>query len=340
MIFCIHVPGRSAKKNYASMVVSRVPNIFHFVFGLKPQTEPFHLMHYLCLASCIYVNKPDKVMFHCQNEPWGEFWDRIRPELTILPVKPDPFVSSFRYNNPEMERLRYAHLADLARLEIMVAHGGVYADMDTLFVSRLPASFFERSFIMSLEPADWSAAAREAGGSLCNAWMMGEPGALFAREWLARIYDSFDGSWSAHSTLLPFRLSREHPEWIHVEPQRSFFHFDFTQSGVRNIFERRVRNLNNIFSIHLWSHNWWDARVEDYFGFFRAKRLTPAYVRHANTTYAAIARQFLPTGLGKQDIATWARERLWALVQNLTWQIHRRKTKLAGTTLPPPRNAI
>ena len=304
--------------------MSRVPNVFHFVFGLKPQTEPFHLMHYLCLASCIHVNKPNRVMFHCQDEPWGEYWDRIRPELTILPVKPDPFVSSFRYNNPEMECLRYAHLADVARLEIMVAHGGVYADMDTLFVSRLPASFFERSFIMSLEPADWSAAVREAGGSLCNAWMMGEPGALFAREWLAQIHESFDGSWSAHSTLLPFRLSREHPEWIHVEPQRSFFHFDFTASGIRNIFERRVRDLNNIFSIHLWSHNWWDARIGDYFGFFSAKRLTPAYVRHANTTYAATARRFLPADLGKQDMATWGTERLRALVEKLAWRSHRR----------------
>ena len=46
-----------------------IPNIFHFVFGLKEQTEPFHLMYYLCLASCIEVNTPDKVCFHYHHEP-------------------------------------------------------------------------------------------------------------------------------------------------------------------------------------------------------------------------------------------------------------------------------
>lgn len=308
--------------------MSRVPKIFHFVFGLKPQTEPFHLMHYLCLASCIGVNQPDAVMFHCQNEPWGEYWDRIRPELKIVPVEPDPFVSSFGYRDREIERLRYAHLADVARLEIMAEHGGIYADMDTLFVSPLPEAFFERSFIMGLEPADWSAAARDAGGALCNAWMMGEPGAPFVREWLSRTYQSFDGSWSAHSAVLPFHLSREHPEWIHVEPSRSFFHFDYHRPGIRNIFKRRVRDLSGIFSIHLWSHTWWDSKVR-HSGFFHAERLTPAYVRHANTTYAAVARQFLPSDFGRQGIAAWQRDRLYAAVENGVWLTLSASRKLA-----------
>jgi hypothetical protein len=312
--------------------MSRVPNVFHFAFGLRPQTEPFHLMHYLCLASCIGVNQPDAVVFHCQHEPWGEYWDRIRPKLTVEALKPDPFISSFRYCHPELDSLRYAHLADVARLEIMAQSGGIYADMDTLFVSPLPASLFEQSFIMGREAVHWSAAAKEAGGSLCNAWMMSEPGAFFVREWLSRTYESFDGSWNAHSTLLPFRLSHEHPEWIHVEPSRSFFHFDYHRPGIRDIFKRRVRDLDGIFSIHLWSHCWWDAKIRNA-ALFHAGRLTPAYVRHANTTYAAVARQFLPVDFGKQDIATWEGERLYAAVENGAWLSLRVWGKLAGTVL-------
>jgi hypothetical protein len=311
-----------------SGTVARIPRVFHFVFGMKPQTEPFHLMHYLCLASCIGVNRPDAVMFHCQHEPWGECWDRIRPQLTVVPVKPDPFVSSFRYRDPEIDRLRYAHLADVARLEAMAKHGGIYADMDTLFVSPLPASFFEKSFIMGRETADWGAAAKEAGGSLCNAWMMGERGAPFVCEWLSRIYQGFDGSWSAHSTLLPFRISQEHPEWIHIEPSRSFFHFDYYPPGLRSIFKRRVPDLDGIYSIHLWSHCWWDARTRNT-ARFHARRLTPAYVRHAHTTYAAAARPFLPLDLGRQDIVTWERERLWAAVENGVWLTLGAKRQLA-----------
>ena len=304
-------PGRSRRP-------VRVPNVFHFVFGLKPQTEPFHLMHYLCLASCIGVNQPDAVMFHCQHEPWGEYWDRIRPQLTIVPVKPDPFISSFEYGHAGIGSLRYAHLADVARLEILAEHGGIYADMDTLFVAPLPDSFFNESFILGRETADWSPAARAAGGSLCNAWMMGEPGAPFAREWLARTYRSFDGSWSAHSTLLPFQLSQEHPEWIRVEPSRSFFHFDYYPQGIRSIFRRHVQDLHGIYSMHLWSHCWWDAKTR-HTARFHGGRLTPAYVRHADTTYAALARPYLPAGIGKQDPGTWECERFGAAVENAGW---------------------
>jgi len=310
--------------------MSRVPNIFHFVFGLRPQTEPFHLMHYLCLASCIGVNNPKTVMFHFRYEPWGGFWDRIRPQLILVPVNPDSFIASFRYPDASLDRLRYAHMADLTRLQIMVEHGGIYADMDTLFVSPLPDSFFEESFILGRETVHWTEAASQAGGSLCNAWMMGELGAPFAREWLARTYESFDGSWNAHSTVLPFRLAIEHPDWIHIEPSRSFFHFDYNVSGIRNIFKRRVRDWSGIFSMHLWSHCWWDASTRNA-AFFHGRRLTPAYVRHADTTYAAAARRFLPADVAGQDQATWERERVLAAVENGKWLMHRAKAKMAGT---------
>jgi hypothetical protein len=306
-----------------------VPNVFHFVFGLRPQTEPFHLMHYLCLASCIGVNQPDAVMFHCQHEPWGEYWNRIRPYLTLVPVRPDPFIASFEYGNANLSNLRYAHLADVARLEIVAEHGGIYADMDTLFVAPLPERFFQQSFILGRETADWSAAARAAGGSLCNAWMMGEPGAPFARHWLARTYQSFDGSWSAHSTLLPFQLSQEYPEWVHVEPSRSFFHFDYHPEGLRNLFRRCVRDLDGIYSMHLWSHCWWDAGTRNT-ARFHGGRLTPAYVRHADTTFATLARRFLPVDLGRQDEGTWGCERLSAAVENAIWLVHGLKRRLTA----------
>ena len=304
-----------------SRVVSRIPNVFHFVFGLRPQTEPFHLMHYLCLASCIAVNRPDRVYFHCQHQPWGPFWDIVRPALTIVPLKPDPFITAFRYADPAMDRHRYAHLADVARLEILAAHGGIYADMDTLFVAPLPAALFERTFVMGREPVDFGQPeVMAAGGSLCNAWLAGEPGSPFAREWLARVRESFDGSWNRHSAILPFSLSREHPEWLHIEPQRSFFPFGWDRAGLNDIFTRNVRQLGGIHSIHLWSHCWWDAEARN-FTTFHAGRLTPAYVRRARTTYARLARRFLSAGLGEQDLAAWTRERRKALWENSAWRV-------------------
>jgi hypothetical protein len=311
--FCAHFSEASS--------MTRVPNVVHFIFGFRPQTEPFHLMHYLCLASCIGVNRPDAVFFHCQHEPWGEYWERIRPSLTVRPIEPDPFIASFRYKDPTLERFRYAHFTDVARLKVIAEHGGIYADMDTLFVAPLPASFFERSFVMGKEETDFGdAAARAAGGSLCNAWMMGEPGAAFAKAWLARLKEDFDGTWNAYACLAPYRLSREHPEWIDVEPERSFFYLDYGGTGLRDIFTRRVSDLEGIYSMHLWSHRWWNANVRGPM-LFHAGRLTPAYVRHADTTYASVARNFLPADLGRQGLPRWTGERMRNAWEDALWRL-------------------
>jgi hypothetical protein len=313
---------------------SRVPNIFHFVFGLKPQTEPFHLMHYLCLASCLGVNRPSAVMFHCQYEPWGEYWDRIRPYLKVKSIEPDPFILSFRYRDPEVERLRYAHLADVARLQVLRQYGGIYADMDTLFIAPLPNPFFDRSFTMGREPEHWSAAATAAGGALCNAWMMGEPDAPFVREFLRRTYDSFDGTWSNHSTTLAFRLSREHPEWIDIEPPRSFFYFGYDRHDLRRLFKSYEPDLAGIFSIHLWSHCWWEASGMNS-AFFHGKRLTSAYVRHAKSTYAVLARPLLPLDLGGQDRKTWIQEQLRTGLENIIWLKRKAVRRMANLVSHP-----
>jgi hypothetical protein len=296
-----------------------VPKVFHFVFGLRPQTEPFHLMHYLCLASCLTVNRPAHVVFHCAAEPWGPYWDRIRPALEIRRITPDRRITKYRYADPSVARYRYAHLADVARLEILMAEGGIYADMDTLFVTPLPARFFRQSCTMGLERADWKQnAARSAGGSLCNAWIMAEPGAPFIASWLDRFWTHFDGSWSGHSTALPYLISRERPNLVSVEPEKSFFHLGWTPDGIRALFDESVVLPQGVYSLHLWSHLWWEKERRD-FSCFHKDRLTPAYVRNAGSTYAELAAPCLPLDVPDQDWAAWRRQEFATVAESGSW---------------------
>lgn len=236
-------------------------------------------------------------MFHYQHMPWGPWWELIAPFLQLQKIEPDQFISSFLYNDPKIGQYRYAHLSDIARLEILIKYGGVYADIDTLFIHPLPERLLEHEFVMGLEKVDWKAAAAQAaGGSLCNAFMMGVPDSDFAKLLLNRTYESFDGTWSAHSTFLPYRLSREHPEWIHVEPESSFFYYDWTKEGIRGIFEKPLLRLRKVYSIHLWSHMWWERQRTDT-SLFHAGRLTPEYIRFSRSAYATLARPFLPVNI-------------------------------------------
>ncbi|MDZ7718942.1 MAG: glycosyltransferase [Balneolaceae bacterium] len=271
-----------------------IPNHFHFIYGLKEQNSPFHLMYYLCLKTCIEINSPEKIYFYYEHEPFGVYWELIKPELTLEKVSRNQFVDNFKYRKIGRKDLSYAHHADFIRLEKLLKKGGVYADMDTLFVKKLPSYLFDKPFVLGREPDIYSESTGEKQRSLCNALIMAEPNAEFAQRWFDDMQNHFDGSWSNHSTVLPQKLSEELPDEIHIEPQTSFYHFEWTKSNLKDLFERDVGELPGVYSIHLWKHLWFSSWKND-FSSFNGKRLDEEYVRSGSTTYARLAKPFLPS---------------------------------------------
>ena len=102
-----------------------IPNILHFVYGFKKQTEDFELYKYLSIKSAIDINKPTKVYFHYKYEPIGKYWEKIKPYLTLEYVEPPSEI----YGN---DLLHYAHQADVIRLQKLQKYGGIYLDIDTI----------------------------------------------------------------------------------------------------------------------------------------------------------------------------------------------------------------
>lgn len=276
-----------------------IPNQFHFVFGLKPQTEPFHLVFYLCLESCRRVNRPAAIHLHYHYEPYGPWWERIRPHLQLHRLEPVRFItrnpSYWRHAEGrfirEME-LDYAHQSDFARLAILKQHGGVYADIDTLFVKPLPAGLFGHDFVLASEGEMRDPASGAAYDSLCNALILSRPGARFARQWLDEMYELFDGTWNRHSCYGASMLARRMPEAIHVAPRRYFYRYACSREDLALLLEGRDRDLADVYSIHLWNHLWWEPARTD-FSPCHKHRLTEAHIRSVDTTYNLLARPFL-----------------------------------------------
>ncbi len=274
-----------------------IPKHFHFVFALKPQIEPFHLMHYLCLKSCIDVNNPDMIFFHYHYEPFGDLWDKIRPGLTLIKVDLVDFVINHPGYTKHQEGLfikhtglDYAHQADFLRLQILLDQGGVYADMDTLFVNPIPVNLFQEKFVIGRE-SDLDVDG-VSSMSLCNALMMSAAGSAFIEKWLDRSYTVFDGSWSRHSCQEASVIAMEYPEDVYIVPERYFYRHMWTIQGLEDLFVNRVEDLEDVYSFHLWSHLWWDETRTD-FTTFHGNLITEQYIRHEKTTYSAIANRFL-----------------------------------------------
>ncbi len=271
-----------------------IPHIAHFVFGLAPQLDALHPLQYVALESCRRVLQPEEIYFHYKHLPYGLYWDLIRPHLTLVEVDLVPEVLGATYNDRLVPpAYRYAHHADFVRLDALITHGGVYADIDTIFVNPFPADLFNHPFVIGREPPVRDERTRRVKSSLCNALMMAEPRSTFAQVWRDRMASELNGTWSNHSGFLADSLSRSMPDAVHVEPPRSFARYGSNRDGIATLFEQLDDDREGVLSIHLWSHLWWDRHRRD-FSDFHAGRLTEEHIRRVDTTYNVLARAFLP----------------------------------------------
>ncbi|CCO22242.1 glycosyltransferase [Maridesulfovibrio hydrothermalis] len=250
-----------------------IPNLFHFVFGLKEQTEPLHLVHALAIISCARVNKGAKIFFRYHHEPYGAYWEVVKPLVKLIKVTPPDNIFGIPIKH-------YAHQADIIRLNALLEIGGVYADMDTIFVNKLPPELFKKPFVMG----------EQGEMGLCNAFMMSGRQSRFAKRWLDGHASAFKGGkpgtpeWDNHSVFFPGQLAKTIPSDIHIEPQTSFFKHLFTAHGLSGLFEKTDTDLDNVYSIHLWENIAWERHLS---------KLTPEIVKSTDTTYNCIARRFL-----------------------------------------------
>lgn len=271
-----------------------IPRIAHFVFGLKEQDEPFHFLHYVSLESCRRVLRPDAIYFHHKHAPWGPWWECIRRHLTLVEVDEAPEVLAANYAADRVPpQYRYAHHADLIRLDALIEHGGVYADIDTIFLRPFEEELFAAPFVIGREPPVRDELTGEDRPSLCNALLMSERDAAFARAWRAEIAAALNGTWSNHSGFLPEELSRLRPTGVRIEPAERFFPFPATIAGLSALLEQRAPLPPSTVSVHLWAHLWWEQRRRD-FSPAHAGWFTLPLIRGASSTLADLARPYLP----------------------------------------------
>ena len=93
----------------------RIPNILHFSYGMAPYSEQFSFVQYLAIKSAIHYNNPETVYFHYHTEPYGHWWDMIKPYLSLSQVDLVREV----YGNPVTH---YAHMSDVVRMRMLYTY--------------------------------------------------------------------------------------------------------------------------------------------------------------------------------------------------------------------------
>jgi len=279
-----------------------IPNIVHFIYSTSPKFggKPFTICHYLAIRSVSMLNKPKKIFFHYQCEPEGEWWEKIKPILTLNKIVLPETV----YGNP---LLHMAHQADVVRLDALYETGGIYMDLDTISVKPYH-HLLENDFVMGLQywgPVFYSTGDRVAYHikktllrpffklrspgirGLANTVIFASPRSPFIDLW-RKEYKHFRGGledlyWDEHAVRVPYAIARQHPELITILKPESFYLPFYDAKGLKLMFEK-VHSFPEAIIHHLWQNVSWERY---------GKELTLEKIRTKDTTYNLIARRYL-----------------------------------------------
>lgn len=256
-----------------------IPKVFHFITGLSADFggKPFSFVHYMAVLSALRVNKGFVARLYYHYEPAGPYWDLVKQEVELVHVALPTEV----FGRPVQH---FAHKADVLRMQILLEHGGIYLDLDTI-CQRPFEPLLDGRVVMGREERNTGGGTRTIVG-LCNATIIAPPGAEFLRLWY-ETYREFTGgdsgdAWNKFSVLIPMALSREHPDLLRVEPAASFFWPSWDKEGIESLFLRDME-FPDAFSFHLWESQSWRY----------LKELDSSTVTAVDTTYNRLARRFV-----------------------------------------------
>jgi hypothetical protein len=218
-----------------------IPKFIHFITGFG--NDPFGLIEYVAVASARKHHPDWKIFIWHGDNVGGDWWAK----LDELHVQKTWVQTPTHFRGKEVPH--HAHRADLLRLPILYAMGGIYLDTDTITIEKPSPEYycFDRGFCIGNE--------RDSKGvviGLCNAVMFSSPLHSFVAEWI-REYEKFDPSrWGDMSVQKPLELFWKYD--YESLCRRQMFSDDKLLGFQPFEFERywKPGYIENTFFAHLW----------------------------------------------------------------------------------------
>ena len=277
-----------------------IPNILHFCYGMKLVPEEFSFVNYLAVLSAVVHNKPEKVYFHYCVEPYGKWWDLIKPYLELHQV----IRPSSVFGNPLKH---YAHVSDIIRMRELYRTGGIYLDLDTITWKSFEDLRKSSDCVVGYQDSPKVYKEPVIGELLeyygiCNAVIACKPGSTFMRDWYYG-YANFestgrDDSWDYHSVIYPALLCRKGDrEDVTILSPKAFFFPTWSDMQEYTISDGSHKKYSKLFResycTHLWDN---DPTVN-------LDIVTPGYINTSTSHYAASIRQSVFTDMTSATVS-------------------------------------
>ncbi len=222
-----------------------VPNVVHYVFIWPSDLQDLPYWVFLNIMSAIFVQKPDKIMFHVMgvdpvqlSAAAGRNWQRLIAIENFHAVESRDVKEIF--GNPVNVA---AHKSDIIRLEALLAEGGIYLDTDVILLRSLE-KLLDFPMVMGME-GDYG---------LCNGVLIGSKNNPFLQRWYFEYQNFDDNNWNHHSVILPKKMARENPTEIVLLASSAFYEptFSEVESKIFNTGNVMVDLASKQFALHLW----------------------------------------------------------------------------------------
>ena len=226
-----------------------IPNIIHYIYGLKEQTTEFPFLFYYGILSNILINQPTKIYFHYQYLPYGNWWNKIKRYLTLNYVNYENLI----FNKIKVKH--YAHKSDYLRLLILYHYGGIYYDIDTLCVKSHHELLNNKvELILGIQEKY-----KNELDLFGNAIIFSKKGNSFIKLLLIN-YDKYfnNNQWTNASLFMPTKLYQElndkEKSKIIILEKEYFYYPNYNQMHL--IYELENKSINtNLITFHYCNHS-------------------------------------------------------------------------------------
>ena len=201
------------------------------------------------LSAYKYI-KPEEIIIWYENLPCGKWWNETKSRVPILKlihrVAPQT-VFGQPIKVPE-------HKADVARLDILLKHGGIYLDNDMVALKSWDPLLYYNTTLGA-----------ETDHDLANGVIISIKNASFLRIWKDSYHDFNDDEWGLNSVIMAYRLAKLHPVLVHVE-WNTLMRPNWVET--KWIFEKnKMFNWTSVYGMHLYyrtyktQHNLQDIKL-------------------------------------------------------------------------------
>ena len=243
-----------------------VPNIVHYIwFGEEGKTMSF--VNYLSILSARKVQKPEAILFHCNNLPSGKWWNLLWRQVSLTIIHRE---APTHIHNQSLSHSW--HQGDIAKLEILMKYGGIYLDYDVIVLNS-----FDPLRVFDL------VAGKEKTEEMNAGILLAKPNAPFLHLW----YESFRNNYRPHDwdfniAKLSYALLQKVPHLVHLETHR----LSYPDPRDRDLLFDKVVEWHDLFCIHVIHH-------------VLRREYTPENIKYLRSTFGEITRL---TYYGSPDI--------------------------------------